>query len=274
MFKKKKIVLTSVLALAGVSLATVGFATWVVGLQKQTEDLTVNAIVDNSENQAIYLEAVTDSKKVEVAEKVAYTELQNNEIVKAQNGGSVAISDKTLQFTFTTLQYSVGNNVKETENPNHITFELLTTDECNIVKKANCLMDDKYRTAATDTDGKSQYHYLQFKEEFNLVTEGTGKNVTLDESVSTTATYKTYKVDKVTYTLNWGDFFGNADMNTTASPREFYNAKSVSKAAGLKASEIKSELFADADKANTELQKMKEALEGGTLSVKVSLSHK
>ena len=135
-------------------------------------------------------------------------------------------------------------------------------------------MDDKYRTAATDTDGKSQYHYLQFKEELNLVTEGTGKNVTLDESVSTTATYKTYKVDKVTYTLNWGDFFGNADMNTTASPREFYNAKSVSKAADLKASEIKSELFADADKANTELQKMKEALEGGTLSVKVSLSHK
>lgn len=35
MFKKKKIVLTSVLALAGVSLATVGFATWVVGLDKK-----------------------------------------------------------------------------------------------------------------------------------------------------------------------------------------------------------------------------------------------
>lgn len=276
MFKKKKIVLTSVLALAGVSLATVGFATWIVGLNKPEESLTVKALVDSSQNQSIYLEAVTDGNNVEIAEKEAYTTLQDNEIVKTQTGGPVAISETALQFTFTTLQYSVGNDVPDGEKPNHISFELLTTDECNIVKKANCLMDDKYRDAATaDTKGNSQYHYLQFKEEFALISEEEGKTVTLDTSVSADKSFKTYKVDKLTYTLNWGDFFGNADMNAKTSPREFYNAKSVAKInALLDKAQTMSELFKDADNANIELQKMKEALDAGTLTVKVSLSHK
>lgn len=276
MFKKKKIVLTSVLALAGVSLATVGFATWVVGLPKKDESLTVKALVDSSQNQSIYLEAVTDGNKVEIAEKKAYATLQDNEIVKTQTGGPVTISETALQFTFTTLQYSIGENVPEGEIPNHISFELLTTDECNIVKKANSLMDDKYRAAATD-DGKgnSQYHYLQFKEDFALISDGTGNNVTLDETVSTDKSFKTYKVNKVTYTLNWGNYFGNPDMTTKTSPREFYNTKSVAKINALSdKTQTKSELFKDADNANIELQKMKEALDKGTLTVKVSLSHK
>ena len=276
MFKKKKIVLTSVLALAGVSLATVGFATWIVGLDKPDESLTVKALVDSSQNQSIYLEAVTDGKNVEIAEKVAYAELQDNEIVKTQNGGPVAISETALQFTFTTLQYSIGDNVPEDKIPNHISFELLTTDKCNIVKEANCKMDSNYRvTASKDAEGNSQYRYLQFKEDFDLISEGTGKTVTLDESVSTDKSFKTYKVNKLTYTLNWGDFFGNADMTAKASPREFYNTKSVAKINALKdKTQTKSELFKDADNANFELQKMKEALDAGTLTVKVSISHK
>lgn len=75
MFKKKKIVLTSVLALAGVSLATVGFATWVVGLQKQTEDLTVQAIVDDSFNKSVYLEAKNKAAPIVVAEKKSIMQL-------------------------------------------------------------------------------------------------------------------------------------------------------------------------------------------------------
>lgn len=276
MFKKKKIVLTSVLALAGVSLATVGFATWIVGLNKSEESLTVKALVDDSLNQSIYLEAVTNNEKVEIAEKEAYTNLKDNEIVKTQDGGAVKISDKALQFTFTTLQYSVGNDATPDQKPTHISFELLTTDECNIVKTANCLMDDKYREAAKDnTKGNSQYHYLQFKEELALISAGEGKTVTLDTSVSADKSFKTYKVDELTYTLNWGDFFGNADMKTKTSPREFYNAKSVAKINALEdKTQTKSELFKDADNANLELQKMKEALDKGTLTVKVSLIHK
>lgn len=276
MFKKKKIVLTSVLALAGVSLATVGFATWVVGLQKDNETLTVNAIVDNSQNQSIYLEAVTDKKTVVVAEKVAYTDadIKANEIVTAKESETVGVSDKALQFTFETLQYSVGKDVIHDKQPNHIKFELLTTDECNIVKKANCKMDTNYRDAATGTDDKSQYHYLQFVEEFDLVKDGAKPNVTKDETVDANASYETFKLNKVTYTLNWGDFFGNADTSTNMSPREFYNTKSVAKAGTLEEKDVKSELFKDADNANIELQKMKEALDAGTLTVKVSLSHK
>lgn len=271
MFKKKKIVLTSVLALAGVSLATVGFATWIVGLNKPEESLTVKALVDNSLNQSIYLEAVTDGKNVEIAETEAYTTLKDNEIVKTQDGGPVSISNEALQFTFTTLQYSVGKDVTSEKMPNHISFELLTTDECNIVKTANCKMDTNYRAKATEDASKnSQYHYLQFKEEFALISEEEGKTVTLDTSVSADKSFKTYKVDKLTYTLSWGDFFESA-----GSPREFYNAKSVAKINALSdKAQTKSELFKDAGNANLELQKMKDALDVGTLTVKVSLSHK
>ena len=72
--RKSKVVLLSVLGLAAISIGTVGFATWVVGVQHKTESLTVTALVDNTKNSSVYLEAATDGNPVKIAEKAVYPE--------------------------------------------------------------------------------------------------------------------------------------------------------------------------------------------------------
>lgn len=281
MFKKKKIVLTSVLALAGVSLATVGFATWVVGLQKTEESLRVKAIVDSSMNKSVYLEAVTSDEKVIVAESVAHETAATNEIVTTAAGTGVTVSDKALQFSFTKLQFSIGNDINETMvgYPVSMTIELLKTDNCNIVKVDDCKMDTNYRDAAEDTDGKSQYHYLQFSHTFDFDFKGENPNVECikGNEPGSTLSYKTYQVKNRTYTLQWGNYFGNKATEST-SPLNFYNQKAVAKAATIEAKkgDVKSALFEDAEKANQEFKAMKAALEGSgsELTVKVSLGLK
>ncbi len=281
MFKKKKIVLTSVLALSGLSLATVGFATWVVGLQKTKESLHVTAKVDNSMNKSVYLEAETSKEEVIVAESVAHETAATNEIVTTAAGTGVTVSDKALQFSFTKLQFSIGNDINNTMvgYPVSMTIELLKTDACNKVNFADCLMDANYRDAASDADGKSQYYYLQFSHTFNFVFSGDDANVECikGEEAGSKLSYKTYQVKNRTYTLQWGNYFGNSATEST-SPLNFYNAKAVAKAAKIEAEsgDVKSALFEDAEKANQEFKAMKKALEGSgsDLTIKVSLGLK
>ena len=265
MFKKRKIVLTSVLALAGVSLATVGFATWVVGLQKQTEDLTVQAIVDDSFNKSVYLEAKTKAAPVVVAEKKAHT-ATGNEIVSAEvnnPSSDIKVDENALSFEFEKLQYSVGKNLNSTaaEYPNFMTIELINENaDINHVKKDNCKLDGSYRTVPESDP--TTYHYLSFKETIEL----NSTNVT--ETTPYNATYKVYKLAKTKFVLDWGNYFEGK------SPVTFYNEKSKAKAASF-SGDLSAELFSDSEKANLELQAMKNSLTGSgkVLKVKVSLSH-
>lgn len=265
MFKKKKIVLTSVLALAGVSLATVGFATWIVGLQKQTEDLTVQAIVDDSFNKSVYLEAKTKAAPVVVAEKEAHS-ATGNEIVSAEvndTSSEIKVDENALSFEFDKLQYSVGDNLLPTANeyPKFMTIELINEDkDINRVKKENCKLDEKYRTVPKSDP--TTYHYLAFKETIEL----NSTNVT--EAKAENTTFKVFKLTKTKFAFDWGNYFDGK------SPVTFYNLKSTAKAASF-SGDLSAELFSDSEKANLELQAMKNSLTGSdkVLKVKVSLSH-
>ncbi len=269
MFKKKKIVLTSVLALAGVSLATVGFATWVVGLDKKDETLNVQAIVDNSTNKSVYLEAAIENKPLIVAEKEVYPSGENakkdKDIITAEKvadgeHSAYTVNPDALKFKFTTLQFSVGSGATI---PSTMTIELFNSDALNKLTADDCLMDSHYRTKKTD------YTYLKFKKEIPLSTETFTK-----QAASTTGqTYKVYTINEQIYSFEWGTFFGNkaqGEKDTiNLSPVNFYNTKSNERTESD--NELKSALFNDCEKANQELINMKAKLTG-TLKVKVSLS--
>ena len=57
MKKRNKIIAFSVSTLAVLSVCTVGFATWLVGVQKTSEDVKVTATVDDTTNQSVFLSA-------------------------------------------------------------------------------------------------------------------------------------------------------------------------------------------------------------------------
>lgn len=270
MFKKKKIVLTSVLALAGVSLATVGFATWVVGLDKKDDTLHVQAVVDNSTNKSVFLDASIKAENLIIAEKEAYSKIGENDIVKTEassvdNGGDVAITvnANALKFTFETLQYFVGEGAKP---PTQMVIELVTQegDAKNTLTTADCLMDDVVYRAKKDG-----YTYLKLYQEIDLTTKTTNDRATKED----TQTYVIYDVTQKEYSFEWGTFFGNAAQKTVdgaadVSPVKFYNTKANTRTETGNA--LRRKLFDDSENINNELRTMKTNLTG-KLSVKVSL---
>ena len=269
MFKKKKIVLTSVLALAGVSLATVGFATWVVGLDKMDDTLHVEAIVDNSVNKSVYLEAVTNKANLIIAEKDVYpvegAQKKDQDIIsaeKATTGEDIpyTVNPDALKFSFDKLQYSVGNKATI---PTTMTIELVDDNAKNKLTKDDCLMDEHYRTKQ---DG---YSYVKFKKVITLNETTYTKQVT-----PTGQTYDVYVINDKTFTFEWGSFFGNNEKvvegEQNKSPVGFYNEKSNARTV-KEGDDLKAILFNDCEKANNELINMKNKLTG-TLNVKVSIS--
>mgnify|MGYP000011083580 CR=1 FL=1 len=265
MFKKKKIVLTSVLVLAGVSLATVGFATWVVGLQKTDDTLTISAVVDDSENKSIYLEAVTQKdEKIIISESKAHTaDPDNKEIMSAvvkedKTVGVTYVNANALKFHFTTLQYSLGKAV--TEKPTKLNIELLGKDvnHQNFVGSEGCLMDaDAYRP-------KAEYSYLKLNKTIKLEP--------INYKIKTGGdSYDIYDLNVKEFQFEWGTFFGNSadtmEGEGNKSPVTFYNSKSSQRVDG---ESLTKNLFDDCENANKELKAMEAALKGN-LKIKVSL---
>lgn len=264
--KKSKIVLFSVIGLAAVSIGTVGFATWVVGVQHKTESLTVTALVDNTKNSSVYLEAVTDGNPVKIAEKAVYPEAGSTanawDIVTAskEDGASITVDENALQFKFTTLQYSYGNDATV---PSKLTIELLSGESDNEANKVT--MNNVGRS------GTGSWRYLKFAHEYTLsTTEATdlasNKLKVTDASVEGKS-FKKYTVDNTVFTLEWGSYFNNL------SPVSYYNGLSKAIYENAEVTDRVSSMFTLADNAYAEIAQMKKALTEGSvkLTVKVSI---
>ena len=93
--KKSKLVLLSVLGLAAISIGTVGFATWVTGLDKKEESANItNITVDTASNKTCYVEAVLeDDNSISLTENTA----ADNSLITIE--GKPAATDLTITFT-------------------------------------------------------------------------------------------------------------------------------------------------------------------------------
>lgn len=271
MIKKNKNILATVIALAGVSLATVGFATWVVGLQKESEDLTVETIVDNTLNKSVYLEAGITNKKLVLAEETPTTKAGDNIVYATENASDseVKVDANALKFSFDKLQYSIGSGLTADETPKQMKIEFVAVDAvndintANLVNTADCKMDTSYRAALTEASGKSQFTYLEFATvTINLTT--TDETI-IKKVPSSATTYKTYEIVNKEYKFTWGTYFNKQ------SPATFYNEKAAVKVKGLNDAEKKEALFKDSELASYELQQMSKAFAGKKLTLKVSL---
>ena len=91
---KSKIVLFSVIGLAAISIGTVGFATWVTGLDKKTETVNTSITVDTASNKTCYVEAVLgDDNSISLTENTT----DKDSLIKIE--GTPAATDLTITFT-------------------------------------------------------------------------------------------------------------------------------------------------------------------------------
>lgn len=270
--RKSKLVLFSVIGLAAVSIGTVGFATWVVGVQKTETSLTVKALVDDTTNSSLYLDAVASDAPVKIAEKEAYPgsgeTKQSYDVIttvtESDLTDGITVDADALKFSFTKLQFSIGEAAKM---PTKLKIELLTGETENLANKVTL---DNNKLGSSLRSGTS-WNYLSFDYTYALSTvsntELTGENKVLKiaESPETGKSYKTYVIENKTFTFDWGSFFNSK------SPVNYYNglAKTIY---GDGSTNKVEELFNLADSAHAEIKQMKTALTASNVVLNVKLS--
>lgn len=251
--KKLKLVLFSVLGLAAISIGTVGFATWVVGVQRTEVGLKLSAKVDDTQNKSIMLEATIDeSYTFKVAETAKHDTITDNDLVVTGTSGenSIGYSADAMKFKFSKLQFSCGDAATK---PTKLTLNLATANGAN---SFNTVTENKLGGERT---GES-WTYLALSYELNLVYEGEGtRNVTAlpkgkDES------FTTYTIDITTFDMHWGTFFGNSTYAENVSPLNYYNGISNKKVSEQYVYDTPNELFTLADNIHSEISSMNKVL--------------
>ena len=250
MKKKNKIIVGCLSALALVSVTTVGFATWLVGVTQTSQGLTANLEVDNVQNETIFVEAALSTNKITVAEESA-VDRTGKQIVGTKTNAEdegIKVDTNALSFTFTSLTVRIGDSA--TNEPDQVEITIDNGDKkstCNKVANEGNIMGATYRTTA------APWYYLDCDVAIPLTEEYF--------TISDEGTYTTYtlKAEKMTHKLKWGSFFGGN------RPTSFYN--------DLVKDQKFEELLTMSNNAYTELSTMNSTLGKGTLDLLVSLGN-
>lgn len=266
MKKRNKIIVGCVSALALVSVASVGLATWLVGVTQEAKDVSIKAEVDGVQNQTVYIDAaLVENSTVKVAED-SPVPVEGTKIVgTATNDGEsgIQVDTNALNFTFDNITIRVGSSA--TSTPNKVIIELDNkTSTCNQVKDEANKIGDTYRKN-TSNDSLGYWTYLAFRTEIAIDETNFTSN---SEGEFTIYTWNGHKVGESeemskTYKLERGTFFKNHE------PTTFYNDDVVST---NKVTDF-DDLLTLSNNAYSELDAMKKALtaEGAGLTLKVSL---
>lgn len=269
--RKSKLVLFSVIGLAAVSIGTVGFATWVVGVQKTETSLTVKALVDDTTNSSLYLDAVASEAPVKIAEKVAYPssgEKQPYDVITTVTESSpsdgITVDADALKFSFTKLQFSIG---EAATMPTKLKIELLKGVDENVANKVS----SENNKLGSSLRGGTSWNYLSFDYTYTLSTTldtnliDENKVLKITESPETGKSYKTYVIENKTFTFDWGSFFNSK------SPVNYYNGLAETIWDGESTNKVE-KLFNLADSAHAEIKQMKTALTAENVVLNVKLS--
>ena len=248
MKKRSKYIALSVSALALVSVCSIGFATWLVGVQQTTDEVTLNAQVDNYVNDTIFLSATLSTTSVKICETSKVDKTGNNIIgtTTATGEGGIGYAEDGLQFKFADITLKVSRTTTA-KVPDRIEVSLADNNAWNNVT-ANTLGNGKR------PDTGSPWTYLTLGEngslKFSLAT---------DFEKSSDEDYDTYTLNsgKLTQTFGWGTFFEGE------APTTFYNKKYKD------AMDNFSEVTAGVTAITTELKAMKNAFTGKTITLKV-----
>lgn len=249
---KNKFLLMGLIGLTTISLAGVGFATWVVGVQKKNMDTELQVDVDDTQNDSIIVQATMETKKLIVAQNQKVDREAGDIIGTSQ--GAIGFSENALKFTLTNITYMVGKAA--TDRPTKLHIEL--NDEKNTFNQTTKeYIQDKvepstrYKRTALGTN--ESWTYLSFSTDIALNTMGEDLNKT-----DSSAKYEKYVIESKEFTIEWGTYFGN-ELPTT-----FYNNK-------YKTEQDADFLFSSGEYVTKELQAMKDAFAGKTVTISLSL---
>lgn len=207
---KSKIVLFSVIGLAAISIGTVGFATWVTGLDKKEESVNITTItVDTASNKTCYVEATLSSadNSISLTEKTP----ADNSLIKIE-GDDVHETD--LKITFEKLKVIVSDEYIF----NSLDFALGAAN-------SNPILNCSYEAGVYPTDlyvgssnGTKLTYFNVSKSSYTTAAEG-GLVLAQKDGVHSSdyvEGYNTYVATSLEFTFKWGTLFGGN------KPSEYY----------------------------------------------------
>lgn len=209
--KKNKIVLGTILGVALVSLASVGFAQWQVGVQQKEDDKPFNVEIDTAtQNTAVVEINVKSGEKLRIAELTAVNDPNKNvTTVDQTETGKFDIEldkyriivDNNHQVSSVTYEVYVGNTYDEAAKNR---FKAKKTNVDELIHPSyvdNSLSYIKLKTANIDSN-------TAFNDNFSI------------DTTSEIAGHKVFKLKVPKIEFGWGDFFG-----TDSNPATFYETK-------------------------------------------------
>lgn len=212
---RRKWVVTGIMAFAGVALLTTGFATYIVGVNNNTDDAAATINVDTVKNTSVDLSVSLEKDKViYLTENVELTENDSN-LVKTEG----EIDEAALQVTADiTLKYGSEFFNKGTQNLT-LKFSLKYDDDTYSVNTPNLTQDEdnllgalrvteKTAKSSTGLEANDSWEYLVAPAEIDL----TNQETTTD-GVLTVITLQNKVLD-----FSWGSFFNEM------SPANYYNS--------------------------------------------------
>ena len=266
--KTSKIIAFTACGIALVSLVSVGFATWFVGVQQKNQDVTMNLTVDTIENNTYFLTAKLADDEVKIGENVKVNKTEADDILGVGDGSSgILLDENAMKFTFSEISLKLGKSSDgETTvtKPSKVTISLTNvknssgdgTNYNEVGAGGNKLgnKDDssKYRP---DLSENEKWTYLAFEKTLSI-----GTDLILDDDAEDSETYETYVLSGGTLAceLGWGTFFGSE------KPSTYYN--------GLFEGETNiNKLTSGALNVATELSDMSTALSGKNLTLTVAV---
>ncbi|MBO8427217.1 MAG: hypothetical protein IAC58_01495 [Firmicutes bacterium] len=269
MKKKNKIIIGAISAFTLVSVATIGFSSWVIGVQQQEVDVEgLQLSVDTVENDSVFLDVTLPAEEtVKICEPSKVTRTETTDIVGTSDttsSGGIGFAADAMTFSLDTITLRVGKNVSSANTPKGVKFTLSKEDGKNTF---NTVKTNEFASSEDGWEDKtgrtgSSWTYLALETTIALT------EFTNDSETNSSASYTTYTLEDKQLTLLWGTFFGNATVSgQNKKPTDFYN--SLYKAAEPAPSfDI---LMEAATKATTELKAMNTKMTNKTITLKAEV---
>ena len=204
--RKQTYILFGVVCFAALSLATVGFSTWIVGTIEDKTDVTATITTEGSTNKTFTVDALASKSTI----KIDCASGVSNGIITSGSGSK---KDMTIGMT-----YSIAASTNCTFNKIDLSVKVTNGSNTNNINIPTLLDTSKIDdSSTTDIFGRTinSYSSLTYLELSN--TSYSSSLFTKDES--SLSGYNLYTYSDGAFAIKFGSFFGGK------TPEEFYNEK-------------------------------------------------
>ena len=204
--RKQTYILFGVVCFAALSLATVGFSTWIVGTIEDKTDVTATITTEGSTNKTFTVDAIPSNSTITID---CASEVSNGIITS----GSGSNKDMTIGMT-----YSIAASTNCTFNRIDLSVKVTQGSNTNNINIPTLLDTSKIDdSSTTDIFGRtiSSYSSLTYLE----LSKTSYSSSLFTKDSSSLSGYNLYTYSDGGFAIKFGSFFGGT------TPEEFYNSK-------------------------------------------------